>query len=70
MTLPLHPACRLFSPMSDDERDRVANDIRQRGLLHPIVRHEGATLAAFPRLEAEAVGRIRIGTVYAPRSAH
>lgn len=47
-----HPACLLFPPLADDELRLLADDIKQRGLLHPIITHEGMILDGRNRLAA------------------
>jgi hypothetical protein len=39
--MPVHEVCDLFPLMDDADLHRLAADIRQNGLVHPIVRHEG-----------------------------
>jgi hypothetical protein len=36
-TIEIHPACGLFPPMSEDELRATGEDIKARGLTHPIV---------------------------------
>jgi hypothetical protein len=59
MALTVHPVCRLFPAMSDEELNRLADDIRRRGLLHPIVVHQGAILDGRHRLEACRRARVK-----------
>jgi hypothetical protein len=40
----IHPMALIYPPMSDDELDALTDDIRERGLMRPIVRHEGKIL--------------------------
>lgn len=47
-----HPACLLFPRLSDDELRTLAEDIRQNGLLNPIVTLDGAILDGRNRLAA------------------
>lgn len=47
-----HPACLLFPRLTDDELQALADDIRQNGLLNPIVTLNGAILDGRNRLEA------------------
>ena len=37
MTYEVHPVAALFPMLADDELDELAADIRERGLLHPVV---------------------------------
>jgi len=39
-----HPICLLFPQMNDQELRELADDIRIKGLLHPIVLYEGQIL--------------------------
>ncbi|MBW3599217.1 MAG: ParB N-terminal domain-containing protein, partial [Planctomycetes bacterium] len=53
MNPPIHPICRLFPRMSEEELHRPAEDILRRGeLLEPIVLHQGAVLDGRHRLQA------------------
>jgi hypothetical protein len=53
MNPPIHPICRLFPKMLEEELNRLAEDIRRRGeLLEPIVLYQGAVLDGRHRLEA------------------
>ncbi|TWT55471.1 ParB-like nuclease domain protein [Thalassoglobus neptunius] len=47
-----HPACELFPAMSDEEIRALAEDIKENGLLEPIVIHEGEILDGRCRFEA------------------
>ena len=47
-----HPATDLFPMMGDEELGRLAADIRERGLLVPIVTHQGKVLDGRNRLRA------------------
>lgn len=47
-----HPACLLFPPLSDEELGQLADDIKRRGLLHPIITHEDKILDGRNRLAA------------------
>ena len=47
-----HPACLLFPRLADDELRALADDIRQNGLLNPIVTLDGAILDGRNRLAA------------------
>ena len=47
-----HPACLLFPPLGKDELQSLADDIRERGLLNPIITHEGMVLDGRNRLLA------------------
>ena len=46
MTLTEHPMCMLFPRMSADELKDLKADIKKRGLLEPIVIHEGKIRAS------------------------
>lgn len=48
----LHPAALLFPPLPPDEFKALVADISSRGLLHPIVLHEGLVLDGRNRLLA------------------
>jgi hypothetical protein len=53
MNVPIHPICRLFPVMPEEELERLADDIRLRGeLLEPIVLYQGAVLDGRHRLAA------------------
>jgi hypothetical protein len=53
MSPPIHPICRLFPAMPEEELNRLAEDIRRRGeLLEPIVLYQGAVLDGRHRLQA------------------
>ncbi|MEO8595519.1 MAG: ParB N-terminal domain-containing protein [Candidatus Solibacter sp.] len=39
--LPLHPLCALFPIMGNTELEKLADNIKTHGLLHPVVTHEG-----------------------------
>jgi ParB-like chromosome segregation protein Spo0J len=47
----IHPAASIFPMMSDSEIDKLAEDIRENGLLHPIVVHDGQVVDGRNRLE-------------------
>ncbi len=47
-----HPACLLFPPLSEEELRLLADDIKQRGILHPIITHEEMVLDGRNRLAA------------------
>lgn len=51
-SLRFHPACLLFPPIGDEELQALAADIKRRGLLHPIITHEGLILDGRNRLAA------------------
>ena len=40
----LHPICQLFPPLSKEELQELAEDIRIKGLLHDIILYEGKIL--------------------------
>jgi DNA modification methylase len=48
----IHPACLVFPRLSDEELQELADDIGERGLLHPIVLLDGKVLDGRNRLEA------------------
>lgn len=47
-----HSACLLFPPLGKDELQSLADDIRERGLLNPIIIYEGQILDGRNRLLA------------------
>lgn len=47
-----HPAARLFPPVSNDELQALAADIKAHGLHHPIVTLQAAVLDGRNRLKA------------------
>lgn len=50
---PVHPVAQMFPMMSDEELDDLASDIRENGLVHPIVIDgEGMLIDGRNRLEA------------------
>jgi hypothetical protein len=51
---PLHPACAIFPPMSDDEFDRLKSDIGKNGLNEPIVVQGGQVVDGRHRLRSLA----------------
>jgi N6-adenosine-specific RNA methylase IME4 len=51
-TLPVHPAALVFPLLEDDELDRLADDIRKNGLLHPLITFQGQLLDGRNRLIA------------------
>jgi hypothetical protein len=48
----IHPICRLFPMLSENELEGLAEDIRRRGLLEPIMLLDGQVLDGRNRLEA------------------
>jgi hypothetical protein len=50
--LPHHPAADLFPPMTAGELQELTDDIRERGLLNPIITLDGALLDGVHRLQA------------------
>ena len=40
----LHPYCKIFPAMSQEEMKELADDIGKRGLLEPIIKYEGTIL--------------------------
>lgn len=40
----LHPLCELFPPMDEEDFARLVEDIRQNGLIEPIIVYEGDTI--------------------------
>lgn len=54
-----HPACLLFPKLGNDELQALADDIRQNGLLHPIVTLDGQILDGRNRLEACRIARVK-----------
>lgn len=46
------PAAKLFPPMSEEENQQLADDVRENGLHHPIVRFQGQVLDGRNRLRA------------------
>jgi len=56
-TYEVHEACQLFPLLDDEELEKLAEDIKTNGLLHPIVLHEEKVLDGRNRLLAcEKVG--------------
>lgn len=51
-TLRAHPAAELFPMLPDDQLAELAKDIRERGLIEPVVLHEGLVLDGRNRLAA------------------
>jgi hypothetical protein len=51
-TLKCHPACLAFPKLSEDELQELADDIQERGLLHPIVLLDGKILDGRNRFDA------------------
>ncbi|QDV30337.1 DNA adenine methyltransferase YhdJ [Planctopirus ephydatiae] len=47
-----HPACLLFPPLGEQELQALAENIRERGLLHPITTHNKLILDGRNRLKA------------------
>src|SRR5262245_53163976 len=47
-----HPACLAFPMMAEAELHELAEDIRHRGQLHPVVMHQGQVLDGRNRLAA------------------
>jgi hypothetical protein len=47
-----HPLCKLFPPLPPDELQALADDIKQNGLRHPVLLHEGKVIDGKNRLEA------------------
>ena len=58
-----HPACLLFPRLTDDELQALADDIRQNGLLNPIVTLNGEILDGRNRLEACKIAGVTPGFV-------
>ena len=54
-----HPACLLFPRLPDDELRALAEDIRQNGLLNPIVTLDGAILDGRNRLAACRIAGVK-----------
>jgi site-specific DNA-methyltransferase (adenine-specific) len=54
-----HPACLLFPRLTDDELQALAADIRQNGLLNPIVTLDGEILDGRNRLEACKIAGVK-----------
>jgi len=50
--IPIHPAAEIFPMMSEAALNELAEDIKENGLLHPIVRHEGQVIDGRNRLTA------------------
>jgi ParB-like chromosome segregation protein Spo0J len=50
-----HPACFAFPLLAEAELKDLAEDIKLRGLLHPIVRYQGQILDGRNRLAACAM---------------
>lgn len=51
-TYEIHPAAELFPMMSDAELSELADDIKENGLLEPVVIHDGKVLDGRNRLRA------------------
>lgn len=49
-SIPIHPACNLFPLMDASALAKLADDIRDNGLLNPIVLHEGQIIDGRNRL--------------------
>src|SRR4051812_25489641 len=59
----IHPVASLFPMLDDDELDDLARDIREHGLIHPIVLNtDGMLIDGRNRLEA--CSRARIDPTY------
>lgn len=54
-----HPACLLFPRLSDADLQALADDIRQNGLLNPIVTLDGQILDGRNRLEACKIAGVK-----------
>jgi hypothetical protein len=48
----VHPLARLFPPITGDEFQKLVKDIKDNGLINPVVRHEGRILDGRNRLLA------------------
>jgi hypothetical protein len=48
----IHPIAALFPMMTDDELNELANDIKDNGLIHPIVKKDGLIIDGRNRLKA------------------
>jgi site-specific DNA-methyltransferase (adenine-specific) len=59
MNLPLHPACELFPKLSDQDLHELAENIRQNGLINPIVTLNGKVLDGRNRLAACKLAGVR-----------
>ena len=59
MAITFHPACLLFPRLADAELQALAEDIRQNGLLNPIVTLDGAILDGRNRLAACEIAGVR-----------
>lgn len=59
----VHPAAELFPMLTEPELEELAADIRARGLLHPVVMHEGAILDGRNRWEACRRAEVPAATV-------
>jgi len=56
--LTYHPACRLFPRLSEQELQTLADDIKTRGLLNPIVLYQGKVLDGRNRLAACRIAKV------------
>ena len=54
-----HPAAALFPMLSEGELASLAEDIRQRGLLHPVILHDDRVLDGRNRLAACGLAGIK-----------
>ena len=52
MKLPVHPAAEVFPMLADDELDELADDIKENGLLHPLIIKDGVLIDGRNRREA------------------
>jgi ParB-like chromosome segregation protein Spo0J len=65
----VHPVADLFPMMTDDELDDLAADIRENGLLHPIVLDENGVLID-GRNRLEACQRAEVEPVFSSLNGH
>lgn len=63
MTAPAHPAAELFPMLDEASLEELTEDIRQNGLLNPIVLHEGRVLDGRNRLLACERAGVSVQTV-------
>jgi len=56
--LTLHPACKIFPPLADDELQELADDIAENGLRNPIVLFQGRILDGRNRYKACKLAKV------------
>lgn len=55
---PLHPACRIFPPLGDDDLQQLADDIAANGLRNPIVMLDGKLLDGRNRFAGCTIAKV------------